>query len=210
MSEETKLNIEETVESRLGGESASVGSADSFDASIAELANLRQQLAAKEQEAKDNYDRYVRQVAEAENFKKRNARERDDAIRFANEMLLKDLLPIIDNLERAIAHAARGENGKPLVEGVEMVLKGFLDVLSKFGVSQIGAVGQPFDPSKHEAIAQVVSDVHEPNIVVEELHKGYMFRDRLLRAVLVSVAKAPKTKEKKNDIGQVENNPSDD
>jgi molecular chaperone GrpE len=83
-------------------------------------------------------------------------------------------------------------------------------VLSKFGVSQIIAVGQPFDPSKHEAIAQVVSDSHDPNVVIEELHRGYMFRDRLLRAALVSVAKAPETKEKKNDIGQVENNPSDD
>jgi len=210
MTGETKLNIEENLESPLGGESAPIGSTDYPDALTAELANLRQQLAAKEQEAKDNYDRYVRQIAEAENFKKRNARERDDAIRFANEMLLKDLLPVIDNLERAIAHAVRGENGKPLVEGVEMVLKGFLDALSKFGVRQIVAVGQPFDPSQHEAIAQVVSDVHEPNVVVEELHKGYMFRDRLLRAALVSVAKTRETKEKKNDIGQVENNPSDD
>lgn len=210
MTEETKLNLEETVESQLGGESAPVDNVDSPDAATAELADLRQQLAAKEQEAKDNYDRYLRQVAETENFKKRNARERDDAIRFANEMLLKDLLPVIDNLERAIAHAASGENGKPLVEGVEMVLKGFLDALSKFGVSQIVAVGQSFDPSKHEAIAQVVSDLHEPNVVVEEHHKGYMFRDRLLRAALVSVAKAPETNEKKNDIGQVENNPSDD
>ena len=210
MTEETKLDIGETVETQLGGESAPAGSIDSSDPLIAELANLRQQLAAKEQEAKENYDRYLRQVAEAENFKKRNARERDDAIRFANEMLLKDLLPVIDNLERAIAHATSGENGRPLVEGVEMVLKGFLDELSKFGVSQIGAVGQPFDPSKHEAIAQVASDLHEPNVVVEELHKGYMFRDRLLRAALVSVAKAPETQEKKNDIGQVENNPSDD
>jgi len=210
MSEETKLNFEETVENQLGAKSAPDSITDNPDASTAELANLRQQLAAKEQEAKENYDRYVRQIAEAENFKKRNARERDDAIRYANEMLLKDLLPIIDNLERAIAHAASGENGKPLVEGVEMVLKGFLDVLSKFGVSQIIAVGQPFDPSKHEAIAQVVSDSHDPNVVIEELHRGYMFRDRLLRAALVSVAKAPETKEKKNDIGQVENNPSDD
>jgi molecular chaperone GrpE len=210
MSEETKLNLEETVENQLGAKSAPDSITDNPDASTAELANLRQQLAAKEQEAKENYDRYVRQIAEAENFKKRNARERDDAIRYANEMLLKDLLPIIDNLERAIAHAASVENGKPLVEGVEMVLKGFLDVLSKFGVSQIIAVGQPFDPSKHEAIAQVVSDSHDPNVVIEELHRGYMFRDRLLRATLVSVAKAPETKEKKNDIGQVENNPSDD
>jgi len=210
MTDEPKLNTEEIVESQPGGGSAPAGTLDSSDASSTELATLREQLATKEQEAKDYYDRYVRQVAETENFKKRNARERDDAIRFANEMLLKDLLPVIDNLERAIAHAASGENGKPLVEGVEMVLKGFLDVLGKSGVRPIEAVGHPFDPSKHEAITQVFSEVHQPNVVVEELHKGYMLRDRLLRAALVSVAKAPETKEKKNDIGQVENNPSDD
>jgi len=210
MTEETKPSLEAPVDSQVESESAPAGSAESSNPSTAELVNLREQLSAKEQKAKENYDRYVRQIAETENFKKRNARERDEAIRFANEMLLKDLLPVIDNLERAVTHAASGENGKTLVEGVEMILKGFVDALGKFGVSQIVAVGQPFDPSKHEAIAQVVSDNHEPNVVVEELHKGYMFRDRLLRAALVSVAKAPETKEKKNDIGQVENNPSDD
>ncbi len=207
MTEETKSHPDEVIDDQQTGESAPVDINVETDD---ELASLRQQLAAKKDEAKTNYDRYVRQVAEAENFKKRNARERDDAIRFANEALLKDILPVLDNLERAIAHAAGGENGKSLVDGVEMVLKGFLDVLSKFGVSQISAVGQPFDPSKHEAIAQVVSDTWEPNTVVDELHKGYMFRDRLLRAALVSVAKAPETKEKKNDGGEVENNPSDD
>jgi molecular chaperone GrpE len=207
MSEETKSHPDETIDNQPAADSALV---DTHVENTDELASLRQQLAAKEFEAKTNYDRYVRQVAEAENFKKRNARERDDAIRFANEALLKDILPVLDNLERAIAHAADGENGKSLVDGVEMVLKGFLDVLSKFGVSQISAVGQPFDPSKHEAMAQVVSDEHEPNTVVNELHRGYMFRDRLLRASLVSVAKAPETKEKKNGSGEVENDPSDD
>ena len=209
MSEDTKLNLEE-VKSSLESESASEINLDNPDPSTDELASLREQLALKTQEAKDNYDRYVRQIAETENFKKRTVRERDDAIRFANEMLLKDLLPVIDNLERAIAHATGGENGKPLVEGVEMVLKGFFDVVNKFGVTQIAAVGQPFDPTKHEAIAQVESDQHQPNVVIEDLHKGYMFRDRLLRAALVSVAKSSKTKEKKNDQGLVENDPSDD
>ena len=207
MTEETKSHSDEIIDDQQKAESAPV---DTKVESDDELANLRQQLAAKTDEAKTNYDRYVRQVAEAENFKKRNARERDDAIRFANEALLKDILPVVDNLERAIAHAAGGENGKSLVDGVEMVLKGFLDVLSKFGVSQISAVGQPFDPSKHEAMAQVVSDIQEPNTVVDELHKGYMFRDRLLRAALVSVAKASETIEKKNGSGEVENDPSDD
>jgi molecular chaperone GrpE len=91
-----------------------------------------------------------------------------------------------------------------------MVLKGLLDVLSKHGVTQISAVGQPFDPTKHEAMAQVESDVHEPNRVVEELHKGYALRDRLLRPALVSVAKPSKSQEKKNDDTKVENDRGDD
>jgi molecular chaperone GrpE len=210
MTDETKLRVEEIPESPQGGTSTPGATVDNSDQSADELATIREQLAAKTQEAKDNYDRYVRQIAETENFKKRIARERDEAIRFANEMLLRDLLPVIDNLERAVAHAAGGENGKPLVEGIEMVLKGLLDALNRFGVSQIAAVGQPFDPSKHEAIAQVDSSEYEPNCVVEELHKGYMFRDRLLRAALVSVAKASKTKGKKNGTEPVENDPSDD
>jgi len=207
MTDETKI-----IDSEFGAEQPATQSAshEIQAPGEAELASLREQLEAKEQEAKNNYDRYVRQVAEAENFKKRNARERDDAIRFANEALLKDLLPIIDNLERAIAHAAGSNDGSSLVAGVEMILKGFLDVLNKFGVCQISAVGQPFDPAKHEAMAQVETVEHQPNVVMNELHRGYMFRDRLLRPTLVSVSKAPETKEKKNDSDQVENDSSDD
>jgi molecular chaperone GrpE len=175
-----------------------------------EIATLKKQLEAKELEAKHNYDRLLRQMAELDNFKKRTARERDEVIRSANEALIKDLLPVVDNLERAVAHASGAGNGKPLVEGVEMVLRGLLDVLMKHGVVQVPAVGQPFDPSKHEAMAQVESVDHEPNSVVEEFHKGYTFRDRLLRPALVSVAKAPGTKEKKNGESTVENGPSDD
>src|SRR3990172_7794676 len=126
----------------------------------AELLRLQQQLELKEQEAKSNYDRFLRQAAELENFKKRIARERDEAIRFANEYLIKDLLPVIDNLERAIVHAKGGDSGKPLVEGVEMVLKGFFDVLTRHGVVQVSAAGRPFDPVKHEAMAQMESDEH--------------------------------------------------
>jgi len=175
-----------------------------------ELATLREQLQAKEKEANENYDRYLRQVAELENFRKRANREKQEAIRFANEALVKDLLPVVDNLERAIAHAKGGGNGKPLVEGVEMVLRGFLDILGKHGVMPIAAVGERFDPEKHEAMAQVESGIYEPNTVVEEHHKGYLLRDRLLRPALVSVAKAPKSQGKKNNGDQVENEPGDD
>lgn len=175
-----------------------------------EIEDLRRQLQAKEEESKNHYDRFLRQVAELENFKKRTTREKDEAIRFATEYLIKDLLPILDNLERAVAHAQGGGNGQPLVDGVAMVLKGFFDVLGKHGVVQISAAGQPFDPTKHEAMAQVETDAHAPNTVVEEHHKGYLFHDKLLRPALVSVAKSPNTKEKKNNGGEVENGPSDD
>ena len=206
MPEETKNNADEvklddSMEEVPPGESETMGS---------ELQNLRKELAAKELEAKDHYDRFLRQVAELENFKKRSAREREEVSRFANEALIKDLLAVIDNLERAIAHASDGGNGKPIVAGVEMVLKGLLDALAKHGVTQISAIGQPFDPSMHEAMAQVESDAHEPNHVVEELHKGYTLRDRLLRPALVSVAKQSITREKKIGDSKVENDPSDD
>jgi molecular chaperone GrpE len=207
MTEETKNNAEEGA---VDQPTPDVSSSESSKPAGVDLDHLRQELAAKELEAKNNYDRFIRQVAELENFKKRTARERDDAIRFANESLIKDLLPVVDNLERAVAHASGGGNGKPIVEGVEMVLKGLLDTMARHGVTQISAVGQPFDPSKHEAMAQVESDSHEPNVVIEELHKGYMLRDRLLRPALVSVAKASETREKKNDNREVENEPSDD
>ena len=176
----------------------------------AELAKLRENLEAKEKEAKENYDRYLRQVADMENFRKRASREREEAIRFANEALVKDLLPVVDNLERAVAHAKDGGNGKPLVEGVEMVLRGFFDTLAKHGVVPIAAVGQRFDPEKHEAMAQIESGTDEPDTVVEEYHKGYLLRDRLLRPALVSVAKTPKSQGKKNTGGEVENEPGDD
>jgi len=205
MSEETKKVADETDES-----ATQILQEENPDPTGTAIADLRKQLEAKEQEAKNSYERYLRQAAELDNFKKRTAREREEAIRFANEALIKDLLPVVDNLERAVAHASGGGNGKPLVEGVEMVLKGLLDVLMKHGVVQITALGQLFDPSKHEAMAQVESDTHEPNSVVDELHKGYMLRDRLLRPALVSVAKAIKSQEKKNDESQVENEPGDD
>ena len=175
-----------------------------------DIAELRLQLTAKEEEVKTNYDRYIRQVAEMENFKKRTTRDREESVRYANETLVKDLLPVIDNLERAIGHAASGDNGKLLVEGVDMVLKGFLDTLAKHGVRPVAAVGLAFDPAQHEALAQVESAVHPPNIVIEAHQSGYLMRDRLLRPALVTVSKTSISQEKKNAETEVENDQADD
>ena len=179
------------------------------ESSPSELEKLRQDLTAKELEAKNNYDLFLRQSADLENFKKRVAREKEEAFKYGNEALVKDLLPMLDNLERALEHAGLGENGKPLLEGIELVLKGFLEILEKHGVTQISAKGETFNPQKHEAFAQVESKDHEPNTVVQELHKGYFIRDRLLRPSLVSVAKLPESNEENGEQTKFEKNETD-
>ncbi len=208
MDEKNKKRSEETSVGETAEEPSGKGT-ESKDP-VSELERLQQQLESKDLEARGYYDRFLRQVAELENFKKRTDREKGEAIRYANENLIKELLPVLDNLERAVDHAKGGENGKPLLEGVEMVLKSFLDVLSKHGVTQISAKGESFDPQRHEAIAQVESEAHEPNAVVEEHHKGYYLLDRLLRPSLVSVAKPPEAKEKKRQDEEVEKRGRDD
>jgi molecular chaperone GrpE len=158
----------------------------------ARSSTLEADLATAREEARQAHDRWVRTVADLENLKKRAARERADTIRFANENFARDLLPVVDNLERAAEHARGGGNGKPLVEGVELVLKSLLDVLERHGVTRVAAAGgAPFDPTHHEAVAHVESAEHEPNSVMAEHQPGYRLNERLLRPALVTVAKAP-------------------
>jgi molecular chaperone GrpE len=157
----------------------------------ARIAALEAELATAREEARQNHERWLRERADLENVKKRAARERTETIRFANEQILKDVLPIVDNLERAVEHARSGGDGQPLVEGVALVLKALLDVLERHGVMRIEAKGAPFDPAHHEAMAHVETEEHAPNSVVEEHQSGYRLNDRLLRPALVSVAKPP-------------------
>ena len=159
---------------------------------------LRTQLEEKEEEAKANYELFLRERAENENFKRRMQKEKVDALRFANEPLIKDLLPVLDNLERAVSHAQGGGNGQSLVDGVSLVLRSFLEALEKYHVSRVSAKGQSFDPNRHEAMAQVETADANPNTVVEEYAPAYLLHDRLIRPALVTVAKAP-TGEKKTD-----------
>lgn len=155
---------------------------------------LKRQLEAKTAEAAQNFDRLLRERAELENYKKRAQRERADTLRFANEQLVRDLLPIVDNLERALEHAENGTEAGSLAEGVRLVLKGFLDVLARHGVTRIDAAAQPFDPAVHEAMMQVPTDEIEPNHVVQQFQPGYRLHERLLRPAQVSVSTATSRK----------------
>jgi molecular chaperone GrpE len=157
----------------------------------AEVAELREQLANKDKEIAELKDRYLRALADTDNIRKRMRQQSEDAIRLQRENLLRDLLPITDNLERAVEAARGGGNGKPIVEGVEMVLRSLLDFLRSNGVSPRESVGRPFDPQFHEAVDHVESGEHTPNTVISEFHRGYQVGERVLRPARVAVAKAP-------------------
>jgi molecular chaperone GrpE len=160
-----------------------------------EIRDLNSKLEVKTAEAEENYDRLLRVSAEFENYKKRTAREMADFKKFANQSLLKELLPIIDNFELAIKAAAEAPDGKDacLLDGVELTRKEILKIFENFHVEPIDALGKPFDPNFHEAVMREESDEHPENTVVNELQKGYLMHDRLLRPSMVVVA-MPKNK----------------
>jgi molecular chaperone GrpE len=135
--------------------------------------------------------RNLRLLADYENFRKRALRERQEAARYGSQNLVKDLLSVVDNLERAIDHARQNEGGdlQSLLQGVELAQREFTGVLAKHHVVEIEAQGKPFNPALHEAMAQVDSDTVEPNTIVEVLEKGYQLHDRLVRPTRVVVAR---------------------
>jgi molecular chaperone GrpE len=141
-----------------------------------------------EQEKKDLHDRLLRTAAEFDNWKKRAKKESDEAQARGREGLLKELLPVLDNLERALKHAPEGD---PLAAGVRLVEKQLLQALERFSVTRFSALGQPFDPALHEAIQQVETEKVAPGAVAEEFASGYMQGTRLLRPAMVAVAKPP-------------------
>lgn len=136
-------------------------------------------------------DRLLRVVAETENFKKRTERDKADQLRRANEGLVRDLLPVVDNLERALEHMGESEVGGPLSQGVELTLKELFKTLERHGLERVEAVGLPFNPEVHEAMMQQEDAGAEENTVLGELGKGYLFQGRLLRPAMVIVSKRP-------------------
>ncbi len=139
---------------------------------------------------REEHDRHLRAAADLENYKKRAVKEREEAQKFGNERLLKDLIPVLDNLERALSAAPDGD---PLAKGVRLVLRGFEETLGRHGIKAFSALGQPFDPRLHEAVMQVAAGDQPPGTVVMEHGRGYLLNDRLVRPAMVGVAvtKAP-------------------
>ncbi|MBF0336870.1 MAG: nucleotide exchange factor GrpE [Nitrospirae bacterium] len=147
----------------------------------AELEKIKEQMA-------ETKDKYMRLYAEFDNYKKRVQREKEDILKYGMEPLVGDLLPVIDNLEAALSHASNS-TAASLSTGVELTLKEFKKALSRYGVVEIEAKGRPFDPAFHEAMAETEANDVDDRTVLEEFRKGYMFKERVLRASLVKVSK---------------------
>lgn len=143
---------------------------------------LKEELAAEK-------EKYLRQAAEFENYKRRLERERATSLKYAEENVLKELLPVVDNLERALEQGKDNSDFKDFYEGVELTYKGLMSTLEKFEVTPIESVGESFDPNHHEALTMEETSDVEHNTVYREFQKGYMYKDRLLRPAKVVVAK---------------------
>jgi molecular chaperone GrpE len=162
---------------------------DPLEEAKAEIARVRDQL--------------LRTAADFDNFRKRTRRELEDALKRGREELLRELLPVFDNLERAVVHAGQASDSKAVADGVGMVLKQFGDTLGRIGIKRVPTVGTAFDPTLHEAIQQLETDEHPPGTIVAEVQPGYAMGDKLVRAAMVVVAKPPQ----KNGEGDKDKSP---
>lgn len=188
MVEEKKPDIEQQVIAEQGAPDD--GAATENGAASREEV-LAAELAASREEAEKHKDLYLRTRAETENFRRRMQREKEELSKFANENILREVLPVMDNLQRAVDHANAHESSiSTLLDGVEMTLSQFKTVLDKFNVVVVEAKGLAFDPACHEAMGQLERDDCQPNTVVEVLQQGYTLNGRLLRPALVMVSKA--------------------
>ncbi len=154
------------------------------------ISALQAELKERTAERDSLNDRLLRLHAEFENYKKRAARERSEFVRFANEGLILELLPVVDSLEHAVSTARCGGEAKGVAEGVDIILRLFQTTLEKVGVKPIEALGHEFDPNFHQAVAQVESTDGRDHIAIEEVRKGYLLEGRLLRPAMVKVSKA--------------------
>ena len=173
------------------------GEASAAAAASAEIEKLSQALDKKAKEAAEAHDRYLRTYADFENYRKRMQRDLADFKKYANEQMARELLSVVDHLALAIKHASEtDETSQGLRQGVELVYKQLHDMLEKFGITPFPAQGEPFDPKKHDAAAQEVTDAVPENTVVQVFQEGYMYHDKVLRHAKVSVSKKPQAEAK--------------
>lgn len=174
-----------------GAVDAEKSRAEERKAGAQELDELTSQLTTAEEEAKAHYDKLLRVTAELDNFKKRSVRERQELVKFSNEQLITELLPVADALDKVLEHLPEGASKDltDFVVGVQLVAKQFLTVLNKYGLEEIKAAGEKFNPEFHEAVAHVPSDCVGNDFIVEVHRKGYMLNSRVIRAAMVSVSK---------------------
>jgi molecular chaperone GrpE len=159
------------------------------------IKGLQEKLESAEEDAKQAYDRFLRVSAEFENYKKRSTREMDEFRKFANQTLIKDLLPVVDNLELALKSSNGSESAnRQVLDGVDLTLKEILKIFESYHVKPIECLGKPFDPAFHEAVMREETDDHPENTITNELQKGYLIHDRLVRPSMVVVA-TPKKRE---------------
>lgn len=175
--EEQEMDVVDVSAEAQAGADVEAGAGDD----VGEATDLTEEQQLKE--------KLLRMAADFENFRKRTRREQDDLRRFGVERMASELLPVIDNMQRALQHADGADD--PIIQGIQMVSKQFVDVLSSYGVKAFDSVDQVFDPMVHEALSQVADSGKEPGSIVEVLHPGYMIHERLLRPAKVVVAAAP-------------------
>ncbi|WP_053228420.1 nucleotide exchange factor GrpE [Spirochaeta cellobiosiphila] len=197
MSDDLKQEVEE--EQVINEESAPVDD-DSSDVSEAE--DLQKRIQELEEENSELKNQYLRKQADFENYRKRMAREKQEAIKYANTSLLTDLIGVIDNFELAIKSTESSQDFNSFHEGIQMIEKQFTSMLEqKHGLTRYESTGEVFDPSKHEAIAMTDSEEHTESVVLEDFQKGYLLNDRVIRPAKVRVAnpKAPVEESTDND-----------
>ena len=207
--EAENLPIDDTSEASETDESSA--DAESKDSPEAEaLANLAAEYDAYKTESEAQHDQMLRTIAEFDNSRKRAEREKEESLKYALESFVKELIPTIDSIERAIQSTKESQDVDALAEGVEMIYKGLLSTLEKRGVTPIEAVNEPFDPMQHEAIMHVESEEVPENNVIEEWQKGYMLHNRVIRPSMVSVSKGKSEQVAESEVPNLEEEESNE
>lgn len=191
-------------------EESSVDSEPKDSSEADALADLRAEYEAYKAESEKQHDQMLRTLAEFDNSRKRTEREKEESLKYALESFVKELIPAIDSIERAIQSTKESEDFAALAEGVEMIYKGILSTFEKRGVIPIDAVNEPFDPMQHEAVMHVESEEVPENHVIEEWQKGYLLHNRVIRPSMVSVSKGKSEQVEESEVPNLEEEESNE